>query len=383
MDLLIKNVRIITGDVSAMDAGTGNIGINEGFIEYIGTDAKEAARIIDGRGMVAMPGLVNAHTHSPMVLMRNLVTDKPLEKWLEDGIFPIEGRLTREHITNGSMLAAAEMIKSGTTSFLDMYFEVGATADVAIESGMKANISLGLLTAHEMDSDLSKAKAVWNNYNAKYKGAGEGRINTSIEVHSVYLYEEKGLRDSAEFAMESGTSIHSHLHETKTEVMNCKAKYGMSPIKVFQKFGLLDVPVTAAHTVWLEDEDIGIIAERGVHPVHCPSSNMFLGSGFAPVQKMLDKGIPVCLGTDGAASNNDMDMLGEMALAGLIHKGKDLNPTVMTPEDIICMATVNGAKALGFDNTGCIKVGMDADIILVNMDTLHNTPMPDPVHALI
>ena len=383
MDLLIKNVRIITGDRTCMDAGIGNIGIKGNLISYIGSDEITAARIINGKGMIAMPGLQNAHSHTSMVLLRNYVTDKPLEKWLEDGIFPIEAKLTDEHIRNGSMLAIAEMIKSGTTSFLDMYFKVGITAEAALEAGIRANISLGLLTSRENKNSFNEAKIAWTDFNSLYNNAGNGLLKTSLEVHSVYLYDEKGLTDSAEFAAKTGTMIHCHLNETRAEVENSIAKYGISPIREFLKCGLLDVHTTAAHTIWIDDEEMDIMLEKKVSPVHCASSNMFLGSGFAPVPKMLKKGLPVSIGTDGAASNNDLDMFGEMALAAVIHKGNNLDPTVINAVEAIEMATANGAKAIGFADTGILKKGMNADIILVNMDTSHNTPLINPVNALV
>ena len=383
MDILIKNVRIITGDSASMDAGTGNIGITRDTISYIGKEDKEADRVIDGKGMIAMPGLSNAHTHSSMVLMRNYVTDKPLEKWLEEGIFPIEVKLNKTHIRNGSLLALVEMIKSGTTSFLDMYYEVETTAEAVLEAGVRANISLGLLTSHDTENNLENSKVEWKNFHNTFNGAGNGLLRTSLEVHSVYLYDEKGLTDSAEFAAETGTMIHCHLNETRSEVENSIAKYGVSPIREFLKCGLLDVPVTAAHTIWIDDEEMDIILEKGVIPVHCASSNMFLGSGFAPVPEMLNKGIPVALGTDGAASNNNLDMIKEMSLSALIPKGTNLDPTVVNSTETVAMATANGAKAIGFKDMGIIKEGFKADLILIDMDKPHNTPLINPLNALV
>lgn len=366
-----------------MYAGLGNIGITGDSISYIGPDIKSAKKIIDGNGMVAMPGLNNAHTHSPMVLMRNFITDKPLEKWLMDGIFPIEARLTKEHIRNGSLLAMAEMIKSGTTAFLDMYFEVETTAEAALEAGLRANISLGLLTSHDKGNNMERSKEEWNIFNSNYNGAGDGLIRTSLEVHSVYLYDEKGLMDSADFAAKTGTMIHCHLNETKAEVKNSIVKYGLSPIREFLKCGLLDVPVAAAHTLFVDEEEMDIMADKGVFAIHCPSSNMFLGSGFAPVPQMIKKGVSVALGTDSAASNNDLDMLGEINLAALIHKGNTQNPTSVNASEAIAMATSNGARAIGFNKTGMLKEGMKADLILINLNAPHNTPVINPLNAVV
>ncbi|MBN2558656.1 MAG: amidohydrolase [Clostridia bacterium] len=386
MDILIENARIITGFAGAMYAGRGFIGITGDEITYVGETAPEKTEVrkrIDAGRMIAMPGLMNAHTHSPMVLMRNYAADRTLDDWLYKSIIPIENKLTREHIRNGSMLAIAEMIKSGTTAFLDMYFDVDCTAEAALEAGIRANVSLGLLTSHNMNNGLEDAKAFCRKFYSRYHGAGNGLLRTSLEVHSVYLYNEGTLRDSAEFAAETGMTVNIHLHETKSEVERAYGEYGMSPIGICRETGLLDGPVAAAHTVWLTDQDMDIIKEKKVVPVHNPSSNMYLASGFAPVPEMLAKGIRVALGTDGAASNNDLDMFGEMHIAGLIHKGRTLDPTAVSAENVIEMACANGAQAMGFGASGTIRTGNKADIILVDADGLHNVPMLNPVNAMV
>ena len=383
MDLCIKDAHIVTGKSDGMYIGTGCIGINEGRIAYMGTAEVEADMTIDAKGMIAMPGLFNAHTHTSMILMRNYVADKSLEDWLAKSIFPIEDKLTAEYIKNASILAAGEMIKGGTVGFLDMYYHVDETAQTALETGMKANISLGILTSGEDGQDYEKAKAQSLRFHRKYNGSGEGNIRTSLEVHSVYLYDEEGLRHSADFAGNNGLMVHAHLHETRTEVENSVKNYGMRPIEVFENCGLLDVPVTAAHCVHMNDNDLAIAKERSVRPVHCPSSNLFLASGFARIPRMQELGIPIALGTDGAASNNDLDMFGEMHLAGLIHKGNSGDATVVNASSVISMATKSGARAMGFNDSGTLEVGMEADIILVDTTELHNTPMLDPVNALI
>ncbi|MFO7612629.1 MAG: amidohydrolase family protein, partial [Clostridia bacterium] len=243
--------------------------------------------------------------------------------------------------------------------------------------------SLGLLTSHNMNNGLEDAKAFCRKFYSKYHGAGNGLHRTSLEVHSVYLYNEKTLRDSAEFAAETGMTVNIHLHETKSEVERSCAEYGMPPIGICLETGLFDGPAVAAHTVWITDEDMDIIKGKGVMPVHNPSSNMYLASGFAPIPEMLAKGIRVALGTDGAASNNDQDMFGEMHLAGLIHKGRSLDATAVSAEKVIEMACANGAKAMGFEGAGAILVGKKADIILVDAEGLHNVPMLNPVNAMV
>ncbi|MBN1624419.1 MAG: amidohydrolase [Clostridia bacterium] len=383
MDLLIKDAHIVTGIKGNMYYGVGNIGIDAGKIAYIGPETMPAQKVIEARDMIAMPGLFNAHTHTSMVLMRNFAADKNLEDWLVKSIFPIEGKLTAEYIHSASLLAAAEMIRSGTVGFLDMYYHVEETAEAVLEAGLRANISLGILTAGNNDRNYEAAKSHALAFHRNYHGAGNGLVKTSLEVHSVYLYDEDGLRESAEFAKKHDLMVHAHLHETKTEVVNSIDKYGFRPIEVFKKCGMLEVPVTAAHCVNMNDRDMEIAASNGVRPVHCPTSNMYLASGFADIPSMQKHGIAVALGTDGAASNNDLDMFGEMNLAGLIHKGHSGDATVMDAASVVEMATANGAATIGFEDSGRLYEGMNADIILIDTNSAHNTPMLNPVNALV
>ena len=211
----------------------------------------------------------------------------------------------------------------------------------------------------------------------------KGRVNTSVEIHSVYLVDEPELVLSSQMAKETDTLIHIHLHETQSEVENCIKRYGMTPLQVCAKTGILNNKVTAAHTVHVNDEDMLLMKEKKVIPVHNPSSNMLLGSGFADIPKMLELGIKPALGTDGAASNNTLDMSKEMHLASLIHKGYKLDSSAINAQQVLCMATSSGAKALGFDDCGIIKTGMKADITIVNTDSLNMTPFYDPVSALV
>lgn len=386
MDILIENANIITGSTDCMYKGIGFIGITGKNISYMGETAPEITdktKRINASGMIAMPGLQNAHTHSSMVLLRNYAADKSLEKWLGESILPVEDKMTREHIRAGTVLALAEMIKSGTTAFLDMYFECDVTAEEVIKSGMKANISLGLLTSHKLNESVDEAKKFCREFFNKYNGSAEGRLKTSLEVHSVYLYDEKTLMQSAEFAAETGMSVHIHLHETKSEVKEAIIKYGCNPIQICERCGLLDGPVVAAHAVWMNASDLDIIKEKNIVPVHNPSSNMYLGSGFAPIPQMLKKGIKPALGTDGAASNNNLDMFCEMRMAGLIHKGKNLDASAVKAEQVIEMATSTGAKAMGFDKSGILCEGSLADLILIRTNIPSNTPAINPVNAVV
>lgn len=381
-DLLIKNTQIIKEDRIIEN---GCIVIHKGLFDYIGnmTEAIEKEqynKIIQAEGKLAAPGLVNAHTHSAMVLLRNYANDYPIQKWLFDYIIPTENRLTPRDIYWGAQLAVAEMIKSGTTAFLDMYLYMDEVAKVVAETGIKACLSKDIIMSKVRESEAVIDKnsfkefySQWHNYDQRIK------INT--EIHSVFLYDEKSLREATEVAKEMNTSIHIHILEGTDERNISMEKHGATPLEVCERVGMLDCPVIAAHCVHLDDRDFDILQEKDIIPVHNPSSNMILGSGISPIPKMIQKGITVALGTDGAASNNNLNMLEEMHLSGLIHKGIHQNPELMKPYEVLKMATKNGAAALGF-NSGVIKEGMEADLILIDVEKVHIQPLRNPISAL-
>jgi len=384
---MIKNADILTMDDDFSILKNQVICIEEDKIVYIGEDEPFfflPNRIINAKNKIVMPGLINSHTHCAMTLMRNRSNDLPLERWLQEGIFPIEANLTYRDVYCGAMLGIAEMIKSGTTAYLDMYYIHEASLEAIANTGIRANLSYGVSTSSRV-KELGKqgAEKYCKNFLLSNKKAMKGRVNTSVEIHSVYLVDEPELVLSSQMAKETDTLIHIHLHETQSEVENCIKRYGMTPLQVCAKTGILNNKVTAAHTVHVNDEDMLLMKEKKVIPVHNPSSNMLLGSGFADIPKMLELGIKPALGTDGAASNNTLDMFKEMHLASLIHKGYKLDSSAINAQQVLCMATSSGAKALGFDDCGIIKTGMKADITIVNTDSLNMTPFYDPVSALV
>ncbi|MCK5811421.1 MAG: amidohydrolase [Clostridiales bacterium] len=386
MNILIKNVHVITGDANNIYIGINNIAIKDDLIYYIGKKIPEnfiPNKVIEGKESIAMPGLVNAHTHTMMVLMRNSADDLTLENWLHKNILPKEKNITRDIVKSGTMLGIAEMIKSGTTCFLDMYYEMDVVAKAVLDSGMRANLSYGLMTCNQWQKGHEYAKAFCKDFHNEYNLANDGKLKTSVEAHSVYLCDETMLRANATLARELNSSIHIHLHETKFEVEESIIKTGLTPIKQCLKTGVFDVPVIAAHTIWVDDDDMMILKEKNVTSVHNPSSNLKLASGIARVPDMLDLDINVAIGTDGAASNNMVDMFNEMRLASLIHKGSTLDPTVVNAATTIQMATYNGAKALGFENLGLLKEGMKADLILVDTSCLNNIPLNNPASAIV
>ncbi|NLF36639.1 MAG: amidohydrolase [Clostridiaceae bacterium] len=387
MNTMIKNADILTMDDEFTILNNQVICIQDNKIVYIGEDEPFfflPNRIINAKGKIVMPGLINSHTHCAMTLMRNRSNDLPLERWLSEGIFPVEANLTYKDVYSGAMLGITEMIKNGITSYLDMYYIHEASLEAISQTGIRANLSYGVSTSSKV-KELGKqgAEEYCKNFVINNKKAFKGRVNTSIEVHSVYLVDEPELVLSAQMAKETDTLIHIHLHETETEVENCIKKYGLTPIQVCEKIGILSNKVTAAHTVHVNDDDMALLRDRKVIPVHNPSSNMLLGSGFADISKMIGMGITPALGTDGAASNNTLDMFKEMHLAALIHKGYKHNSSAISAKQILKMATAYGSKALGFDDCGIIKKDMLADLIIVNTDSVNMTPYHDPVSALV
>jgi len=335
--------------------------------------------VISGEGKLAVPGLVNAHTHIPMVLFRGLADDVPLSEWLSRHLWPLEKRLTPEEVYWGSLLGLAESIKSGTTAFSDMYFHVDAIGKAAVESGMKALLSYGII-APKLDKTGKEELARAEGTVERFKD--EERIQVAIGPHSVYTCGKEVWKEAISLARKDNLLLHTHLAETRDEVAQCYLREGISPVELLERWGALSGPVIAAHCVHVRDADIEILAAHGVNVAHCPKSNAKLGSGIAPLRKMRKMGVRVALGTDGAASNNSLDMLSEMRFAALLAKGQSEDPTVVTAREALGMATAAGAAALGIKG-GRIEVGAPADIALIDLTRLETVPAYDPLSALV
>jgi len=390
MRILIEGIDVLTADPVAEYIRNADIGIADDRIEFIVPAGQRVPdfipdRKINGKNMLAMPGMVNAHTHCAMTLMRNAADDLPLHKWLFEKIFPIEDRLTDDDVYWGTRLAAAEMIKSGTTALADMYLHMDAAARGIVDTGMRVNLSKSPLEFHsegglKADDVFDDVRTYFKNWNGKYNG----RIRVYLEVHSTYLFDWPSLIRASELAKELGTGIHIHLLETARERKESFEKHEKSPVEICAETGIFDVPVIGAHLVHIDEEDIRILKQYCVNAAHNPTSNLKLGSGISPVHKMLDAGVNVALGTDGTASNNNLNMFEEMHLAALIHKGVAQDPELVTARQAFMMATVNGSRAVGFgDETGILKPGMKADIILLDMDKPHLCPVNDPFSAVV
>ncbi len=378
MKILIKNTNILT--MVKEEIVKGNILIDGDSIIQLGEFEAEADQIIDGSHFIAMPGIVNAHTHIAMSLLRNYADDLPFWPWLTEKIWPAEANLNAESVYWGSMLSIAEMIASGTTTFCDMYFFTEETVKAVDQTGIRADLSRGLISGEDGDEKLENALDIYHKYNK----SSDGRIRVDLGPHAPYTCSGDYLKKICKEADKIDTNIHIHLSESTKEIEDSIEKHGKSPIKYVDDLGLFDYPTIAAHCVNVSEEDIEILASKKVNVINNPSSNLKLANGFAPVNEMLKKGINVALGTDGPSSNNNQDMFEEMHLAALINKTISNDTTVLPAFEVLKMATVNGAKALRIDDeVGTLEVGKKADIILIDIKKPHSYPHHNLISSLV
>ena len=363
--------------------GFGDIVINHasGVIEEIalGGFGGNADAELDLAGHLVMPGLINCHCHAPMTLVRGLGGGLPLQRWLEEAIFPVEAKMTDEDVYAGAVWGAMEMLSGGTTCVADMYDH--NYGQVFMETGMRARFCVPGLSI--VPGRLEQCITATRDWNRWMHDDVKGDVYMDVCIHSEYLTDENFCRGLAEANRELKRRLHFHCSETRREHEECIARHGKTPIAYLADTGILDNGGYAAHCVWCTDDDFRIMAERNVSLVHNPTSNMKLGSGFARIVRAMELGVNVALGTDGTASNDNLDMFEEMHLASLIHKGLANDPTVLSPWDVIEMATVNGAKALGRDDIGEIAVGKKADLCVVDLDRPHLTPALDLANLVV
>lgn len=380
MDLLIKDATIIT---SNSVISNGVIGIEGERISFVGADCEmDAPRTISASGKIVMPGLVNTHTHIPMTLLRGYADDLPLQEWLFNKIFPIEDKFCEDDIYLGSMLALCEMIRSGTTAFCDMYFMSHQIAQATMKSGLRANLSRALQCMDE-HGDFSKDTRILEALELR-KEYSNDKITVDIAPHAIYTSSPEYLRYAAQLAVDISAGVHIHISETIAENLDCLQKHGATPTQVLHSLSFFKTRTVAAHCVHLDSEDIRIMAENNVNISHNPTSNLKLASGIAPIGGYLDSGINVSLGTDGAASNNKLDMFSEINKCALLQKGLTGDSTLISARQAINMATIGGARALGREGEiGEIKVGFKADLIFIDTSAPHMQPMHNPLSALV
>ena len=350
---------------------------DEGVIAGIGADARRAIDadiIIDGSDRIAIPGMVNTHTHAAMTLLRGYADDMPLQEWLSEKIWPLEDHLTGDDVYAGTKLACLEMIRSGTVAFNDMYFYMERAADAVDEMGLRAALAYGFIDlgdAEKREAEIRATEAL----TAHIKARGNPRIQAAVGPHSIYTVSPEGLRWCADFAREQGIGIHIHLSETGKEVDDCVAEYGRRPAVHLDECGCLTPRTVAAHCCWLDEAECRLLGDRGPHASHNPASNMKLAVNRAmPYHWLKSSGANVCLGTDGCASNNSLDLLEEMKFAALLQKFAWNSQTLLPAHEAIAMATSAGAQALG-TGPGTLTVGAPADVVLLNARATCNTPL--------
>ena len=372
--ILIKNAFIL--NPNNFENKKQSLLIKDDFIAEISDDIEDskADKIIDAEGKILLPGLVNTHTHLSMTLFRGLADDLSLDSWLNDHIWPMEANLNGEYCYIGALLAAVELIKSGTTTLSDMYFYMEDVARAIDDAGLRAVLSYGMIDFGDTErrqAEIEQNLTLFKNCN----GMADGRIKVFFGPHSPYTASEELLIKVRELADEYNMGIHIHVSETQKEIDDVLAEKGLRPFEYLEKIGFLGPDVLAAHCVWLSDEEIEIIKKHDVKVSHNPCSNMKLASGVSPVSKMIDKGICVSIGTDGASSNNNLDLIEELKTASLLQKVSTLDPKVLSSDEAIEMATIKGAEALGLDSEiGSVEVGKKADLILIDTNSANMVP---------
>jgi len=377
LKILLKDAAILYWDVTLKVIQNGYVAIEDNLIKSVGSVSDlhllewQPDRVLSLPGRAIMPGLVNTHNHAAMSLLRGYSDDVPLQTWLERDIFPAEDCMTPEDVYWGSLAAILEMQKSGTTTFADMYFYMDKTAEAVLESGMRASLAKGMIGLGPNTQEyLLGSREFFDTYHL----AGHGRIQVMLGPHALYTCPPDFLNEVIDLASELGTGIHIHVSETLKEVEDSYRQFNKSPVKVLEELGLFEHQVLAAHTVHVDDSDQKILVEKQVGIAHNPVSNLKLASGVAPIASLLAQGGLVSLGTDGAASTNTLDLFAEMKLAAWLQKNYTGDASAINSEQILRMATIDGAKVLGFDRVGNIAAGFKADLIVIDLNQAHLTP---------
>ena len=388
MDILISNANILTMD-NDQYIENGYIGIKDGKIVYVGNTKPEgeAKEVIDGKNHLVMPGLHNIHTHIPMSAMRGYADEYDLQSWLNDKVFPVEAKHDEKTVYLSSLLGIADSIAHGTASVKEMYFKLDEIGKAVFESGIKANISNGAISfdrdGYTFDAlnSTNETKSFFRNWH----NCDNGRIKLDMSIHAEYTSFDRVWLDHAEFAKANDLLMHVHVSETLKEHNECKERHGgLTPVQVLDKYHVFDTRATAAHCVFVEKEDMDILKARDAVIAHNPISNLKLGSGIAPLSEMIKNGVRVGLGTDGVCSNNSHDMFEEIKTAVLLQKGITHDPAIISNRKGVELATINGAYAQGRENeSGMIKVGFDADIIMIDLRKPNLYPIHDIYSTIV
>jgi len=389
-ETVIHNGTVVTADTDFTIVEGGAVAVTDGRIQKIwqpedGDALPDAEETVDAGGGIVMPGLVNVHTHLPMSLFRGLADDLPLEVWLNEHMFPAEAdHIDSETVIMGARLACAELLLGGTTTCCDGYFLVDRFADAVAQTGIRAILGQGVVDfpapgVPDPAFNVDTAKTYVGRWLDR-----SGHLMPSIFCHSPYTCSAKTLVNAKRTANNMGVLFQIHVAETRSERDQMVRENALSPVAYLNKQGILDEKTLMVHCVWVDEDDIETIAKTGARVAHCPESNMKLGAGIAPVPAMIAAGIPVGLGTDGCASNNDLDLWGEMDTAAKLHKVQRQDPTVMDAETVVRMATIDGARVLGMDGLiGSLVPGKLADIVVLRSDQPHLTPVYHPASHIV
>ncbi|MET3618146.1 5-methylthioadenosine/S-adenosylhomocysteine deaminase [Peptoniphilus olsenii] len=381
MSILLRNISFLDIEEERI-VDNIDIFIEENKISKIDKNLDvDASEIFNGENKLVTPGFINSHTHLGMSYFRNYADDLNLMDWLNNEIWPIEAKLNSEDIYYSSLLSIVENIKSGVTTFCDMYYEMDKVGDALIESGMRGVLTRGLTDIDGKGSEkLEEIDKLYNNYHNK----SNGRVRVYPAPHAIYTCSEEFLKEISKRAKERYDGIiHMHLSETLTEVENCLNLHGMTPIKYVDSIGMLENHIIAAHCTHITDEEIDLIKDKKFYPVYNPSSNLKLASGFTPIQKLIDNGVSVAMGTDGDSSNNNQDLIEEMHIGSIVNKAVEMNEKAVKAIEILKMTTINGAKAMGYDNLGLVKEGYLADLAIFNLNSNSFTPRNNLISSLV
>ncbi|WP_457642541.1 amidohydrolase [Persephonella sp.] len=386
-DLILTDISyILTMDENLTEYRNADIVIDNGKIIDIGENVKNKyfGKTIVCKGMIAIPGLINTHTHAAMTLLRGYGSDNPLKIWLEEYIWPVEGKfVSYDFVRDGTLIAVYEMLRNGITTFVDMYFYENAVADIITEVGIRGVLSTGILdfpTPGARTPDEGIEKTI--NFAKEY--TDNEYVYPAIGPHAPYTCSPETLKKCMDVAEKYDMIFHIHISETEFEVNTVKEKYGKTPVEHLNSIGVLNERVLAAHMVYPTEKEIEILADKKVKISHCPESNLKLASGVAPVPDMLKSGVTVSIGTDGTASNDDLDIIGEISTAAKLHKGVSKDPTVLNAKEALLMGTREGAKAVKlYDRIGTIETGKSADIVLIDTREPHLNPLFDPYTQIV
>jgi len=365
----------------------GALAVKDGRITFVGKSFPARGIVaevnIDAKGKVALPGLINCHTHVPMTIFRGLAEDKPLDVWLKETIWPLEARLKPEDIYNGALLGCLEMIKGGTTCFADMYFHEDEVAKAVEKSGLRGVLGEGIIEAgNRVQGEKMLARSV--SFAEHFRGYADGRVSAMLAPHAVYSCSPELLLKVGEEASRLGVGLHLHLGESETMLREFEKKHRLSEVEFLNKIGLLNHHVLAAHCINLSEKDMRTLSNRKVNAAYVPVANMKLGLGAAKIKDLADLGVNVGLGTDGPASNNSLDLFETMKTGALLQKHEYLDPTVLPAYAALKMATLNGARAVGLEkDVGSLEVGKKADVILVDLAKPHLTPLHDIYSTIV